>query len=236
MTCEDARLAIGADPDAASPELEEHLRGCQGCAAFREEMRRVNAAIRQALAEPPDIRVPAARRAPPRWREYALAAGVVLATAAGLAVWVLRPSDTLAREVVAHVQGEPDSWLSTHNVSAAGIDHALKRAGVGLDLASDRIVYAQSCWFRGHYVPHLVVETTRGPATVLILRHEQVKGRDAFREGGMRGVIVPAGEGSIAVLTRGRGVVDDLARELPGEVHWLAEPQPPPEPAPEPAH
>ena len=226
MICEDARLLIGADPDGAGPELDDHLRGCGACSAFREEMRRVNAAIGRALAEPPDIRVRAARRAPPPWREYALAAAVVLAVAAGLAVWLLRPSDTLASEVVAHVKGEPDSWLSTHGVSAASIDHSLRTAGVGLDLASDKIVYAQSCWFRGHYVPHLVIQTTHGPATVLILRHEQVRAPDAFREGGMSGIIVPAGDGSIAVLARGRGRVDDLAGELPGEVRWLAEPAP----------
>jgi hypothetical protein len=231
MTCEDARLLIGADPDAAGPELEEHVRGCEGCQALRAEMRRANAAIRRALAEPPDIRVRAVRRAAPPWREYALAAGVVLAMTAGFAVWLLRPSDTLAREVVAHVQGEPDSWLSSHHVSAGEIDHALKRSGVALDLASDKIMYAQSCWFRGRYVPHLVVETRRGPVTVLILRHERVKARDTFREGGMTGVIVPAGDGSIAVLTQGRGQVDELAGELGAEVHWLAEPGPPRAPA-----
>jgi len=231
MICEDARLLIGADPDAAGRELEEHLRGCADCRAWREETRRLNADIRRALDEPPNIRVRAARRTAHPWREYALAAGVVLAMAVGLAVWLLRPTDTLAREVVAHVKGEPESWLSSHNVSAGSIDHALKSSGVGLDLASDKIVYAQSCWFRGHYVPHLVVQTTHGPATVLILRHVQVAARDEFREGGMTGVIVPAGDGSIAVLSRGRGQVDDVAGELRQEVHWLPEPPQPPEPA-----
>jgi Protein of unknown function (DUF3379) len=234
VICEDARLLIGADPDGTGPGLEEHVRGCDDCRAFRAEMRRVNAAIRRALAEPPAVRGRVTRGAPPPWREYALAAGVALAMTAGLAVWLLRPSDTLAREVVAHVEGEPDSWLRSHGVSAGEIGHALQRSGVGLDLASDKIVYAQSCWFRGHYVPHLVVETTHGPATVLILRHEQVRARTAFREDGMSGVIVPAGEGSIAVLKRGRGQVDDLAGELRGEVHWLAEP--PPAPAHMPVH
>jgi hypothetical protein len=229
VICEDARLLIGADPEAAGAELEEHLRGCEDCRALRAEMQRVNAGIRRALEEPPVMRV--ARTAPtqPAWREYALAAGVVLAMAAGLAVWVLRPTDTLARDVVTHVQGEPESWLSTSGVSAGSIDHALRSSGIGLDLASDKIVYAQSCWFRGHYVPHLVVETTHGPATVLILRHEQVKGRDAFREGGMSGVIVPAGDGSIAVLARGRGQVDDVAAQLREQVHWLPEPSQPPQ-------
>jgi Protein of unknown function (DUF3379) len=224
VICEDARLLIGADPDAAGAELEAHLRGCEGCRALRAEMQRLNADIRHALEEPPVIRVARPPRAAPAWREYALAAGVVLAMAAGLAVWVLRPTDTLARDVVMHVKGEPESWLSTHGVSAASIDHALKSSGIGLDLASDRIVYAQSCWFRGHYVPHLVIETTHGPATVLILRHEQVKARDDFREGGMTGVIVPAGDGSIAVLARGRGQVDEVAADLREQVHWLPEP------------
>jgi len=224
MICEDARLAIGANPQAAGAELEEHLRGCAACSAWREQMRQLDGGIRRALAAPPDYTVPRAARATPRWREYALAASVTLAMAAGLAVWLLRPSDSLAREVVAHVKGEPGSWSSTLHVSAGAIDHALKTSGVGLDLTSDRIVYAQSCWFRGHYVPHLVVQTARGPVTVLILRHEQVRAPDEFREGGMSGVIVPAGDGSIAVLTRGSGRVDEVAGELRQEVHWLPEP------------
>jgi hypothetical protein len=224
MSCEDARLLIGADPEGAARELEEHLRGCADCRAFLEEMRALNAGIRRALVEPPNFSVPRPARLRPAWREYALAASVTLAMAVGLGVWLLRPSDSLAREVVAHVKGEPDSWLSTLHVSAGAIDHALHSSGVGLDLTSDRIVYAQSCWFRGHYVPHLVVETNRGPATVLILRHEQVKAPDEFREDGMSGVIVPAGDGSIAVVTRGKGRVDDVAGELRQQVHWLPEP------------
>lgn len=232
MICEDARLAIGADPDAAGSELEEHVRGCADCRAWREEMQRLNADLRRALEEPPNLGVPRPRQAPPVWREYALAAGVVLAMAAGLAVWLLLPADSLARDVVAHVKGEPESWLSTHNVSAGSIDHALRSSGITLDLASDKIVYAQSCWFRGHYVPHLVVETAHGPATVLILRHEHVKAPDEFREGGMTGVIVPAGDGSIAVLAQGHRRVDDVAGELRGEVRWLPEPAQPPQRSP----
>ena len=224
MICEDARLLIGADPAATGRELEEHLRGCAGCREWREEMRRLNADIRRALEQPPSLRVARPRRAAPAWREYALAASVVLATAVALGVWLLRPTDSLASEVVAHVQGEPNSWLSTLKVSPGALDHALKASGVGLDLTSDRIVYARSCWFRGHYVPHLVVQTTHGPATVLLLRHEHVTAPDDFHEGGMTGVIVPAGDGSIAVLARGKTRMDDVAGELRQEVHWLPEP------------
>jgi Protein of unknown function (DUF3379) len=224
MICEDVRLLVGADPDSAGRDLEEHLRGCPGCRDFHQEMRRLDADIRRALAEPPQIRAARSRRSTPAWREYALAASLLLATAVALGVWLLRPTDALAREVVAHVQGEPNSWLSTLRVSPGALDHALKTSGIGLDLASNRIVYAQSCWFRGHYVPHLVVQTNHGPATVLILRHEHVTAPDHFHEEGMTGVIVPAGDGSVAVLARGQTPVDEVAGELRQEVRWLPEP------------
>ncbi|MGH8266451.1 MAG: DUF3379 family protein [Steroidobacteraceae bacterium] len=225
MSCEDTRLLIGAQPDCAPRELGEHLQGCTDCGAFRREMQQFNDDIRRALQRPPDIVI---RRAPPRaqgWRQWALAASAVLATVAMVGLWLLRPSDTLARDVVTHVEGEPQSWLSTQHVSAASIDHALQGAGVALGVTSGQIVYAHSCWFRGHYVPHLVLQTAHGPATVLILRHEQVRGRESFREAGMRGVIVPVQNGSIAVLARGGGDVDGLASQMQQDVHWLPEPR-----------
>ncbi len=221
MTCDDARLLIGADPGATTPELEEHLATCAACARFREEMRALDAEIRRALERPPDTVRPRSGRPSRTWRQWALAASVVLASFAVLAVWLLRPSDTLAREVVAHVQAEPESWLATQHVTAQDIGEALRGAGVALDVTSDRVMYAQSCWFRGHYVPHLVIQTARGPATVLILRHEQVRGRRSFHEAGMTGLIIPAEHGSIAVLTRGAGDPADIAGHMQHEVHWL---------------
>jgi len=220
VSCDEARLLIGADPLATTPALEEHLATCAACARFRDEMRSLDADIRRALERPPDIaRLHSA--GPPAWRQWALAASVALASFAVLAVWLLRPSDTLAHEVVAHVQEEPRSWLATQHVSAQGIAQALRGAGVALDVTSDRIRYAQSCWLRGHYVPHLVIQTARGPVTVLILRHEQVRARRTFHEAGMTGIIVPAEHGSIALLARGAGDLDDLAGQMQHQVHWL---------------
>ena len=221
MTCDDARFLIGAEPGAGSPTLEEHLLACPSCRQFREEMRTLDGNIRRALERAPEAPAARPRRPPAVWRQWALAASVALAVFVGLAVWVLRPSDSLAHDVVAHVQAESDSWLAAQQVDAQSIDAALKGAGVELNITSGRVTYAQSCWFRGHYVPHLVVNTAQGAATVMILKHEQVSGRRSFHEGGMSGVIVPAGTGSIAVLTRGGGDVDRIASEMEQDVRWL---------------
>lgn len=220
MTCGEARLLLGAEPHASSPELEEHLKGCPACQRLREEMRALDADIRRALEQPPVVRAGRITR-PTVWRPWAMAASVLLALTAVLAVWVLRPSATLAHEVVAHVQAEPDSWLAKEHVSAQDISEALKGAGVALNVNSDHIMYAQSCWFRGHYVPHLVLQTDRGQATVLLLRHEHVPMRRSFHEDGMSGVLVPLGRGSIAVLTRGDADAGAIAGQMQQEVHWL---------------
>jgi Protein of unknown function (DUF3379) len=224
VTCEEARLQIGAEPSATNPGLEEHLKGCAECAGFREEMRALDADIRRALQQPPVMTGRRRTRLRPLWREWALAASVLVAMAAVLGVWLLRPSDTLAHDVVAHVQGEPESWLATQHVSSSGIAAALRGSGVELELISDKVTYAHSCWFRGHYVPHLVVQTAQGPATVLILRHEHVAGRRSFHEDGMSGVIVPAGAGSIAVLARGGGNLDTVAGQMQRDIRWLPQP------------
>jgi hypothetical protein len=224
MTCDEARLQVGAEPSATSPALEEHLKGCTACAAFREEMRALDADIRRALQQPPTVTGSRRIRAQPLWRQFALAASVLVAMAAVLGVWLLRPSDTLAHDVVAHVQGEPESWLTTQAVSSTGIAKALHGSGVELDLISDKVTYAHSCWFRGHYVPHLIVQTTQGPVTVLILRHEHVPGRRSFHEDGMSGVIVPAGAGSIAVLARGGGNLDAVVGQMQQDIRWLPQP------------
>ncbi len=140
-----------------------------------------------------------------------------------LAVWLLRPTDTLAHDVVAHVQHEPDSWLAAQQLNAQSIGGALRGAGVALDVTSDNITYAQSCWFHGHYVPHLVVQTAQGPATVLILRHEQVRGARSFHEAGLNGIIVPATQGSIAVLSQRDAGLEQLAQQMREDVRWLPE-------------
>ncbi len=223
MNCEQARLLIGADPRGTSAQLAAHLSTCPACTQLRAQMLAFDARIEQALQRPPDLARARPRRHLP-WREWALAASVLLGMAALLGVWLLRPSDSLAHDVVVHVQHEPDSWLSAQQVSAPGIAAALHGAGVALDLTSDKITYAQSCWFHGHYVPHLVVQTAHGPATVLILRHEQVSGARSFQESGLNGVIVPAagGRGSIAVLAHGAGAAA-VAHEMQQDVRWLPE-------------
>jgi Protein of unknown function (DUF3379) len=236
MNHNEARLLIGADPHSVPPELAEHLASCPECSQFLREMVALDTNIRRALEQAPlSVAAPSettatvvpiasastARRRKPAsvWSRWALAASVAVISI--LAVWALRPTDSLARDVVAHVEFEAKSWSSKEDPSPAEINETLARAGVALDMSSDKVMYAHSCPFRGHTVPHLVVSTPQGPVTVMVLRYESVKHPMNFHEDGMTGVITPAPHGSIAVLVKGNENVDAVAQQMQKSVRWL---------------
>ena len=154
------------------------------------------------------------------WLGWAVAASTTLLAIA--AVWAVHPGDSLAHEVVQHVQLEPDSWTVWEHVTPEEINASLAHAGVELDVSSDKVMYVRTCPFRGHVVPHLVVNTPEGRVTVLILRYQSVKRPTEFHEGGLSGVITPAPQGSVAVLMQNYSDVEAVAREVQHSVHWLS--------------
>ena len=242
MNHNEALLLIGADPSATSTELSGHLAGCPECTQFQREMVALDNEIRRALEQGPLGAAPELTGATPVqaaasvtpitdapkvrrpkrtnvWSGWALAASVAVASM--LAVWLLRPSESLAHDVVTHVEYESGSWTSHEQISPAAVKKALAKAGAELDMTSEKIMYAHSCEFHGHVVPHLVVTTPSGPVTVMVLSEEHVKKRIAFHEDGMSGVITPAPHGSLAIIMQGNENVDAVAQEVQQSIHWL---------------
>ncbi len=208
MNCLELRRALGAEPGRRTPELDAHLEQCAACARYAADLARLEVTLRQAL----EISVPAAgarpaaavseRGARPRW--FALAASIVGVALLSGALWTLYPRDALATALVGHMAHEPQSRRKGEvPVPPAALAYVLQRSGVTLAPDAPLVSYAQSCWFRGWFVPHLVVQTPDGPMTVMVLPHERVATATMVEEGGYRVVIVPAERGSIALLATG---------------------------------
>jgi len=220
LNCEEARVSIGADPHSLSSQLAAHLRGCTACSRYREEMLELERDLHRALALPLPQSAPAShsvRRSMRRFmppHPWALAATLIVMVGLALVLLALRPSDTLAADVVAHVAGEPGSWSSTERLPTDAVELILRRARVTLASDADPVVYAQSCWFRGEWVPHLVVRTAHGPYTVLVLPNEHTRARRYFNEGGYSGVLLPTSGGTLAVLGRGTASADAAVDEV----------------------
>jgi hypothetical protein len=165
---------------------------------------------------------------PPHRRWLAAAASVLLGTAVAVSLWVAAPGRSLAADVVKHMAGEPQAWARTEvPVPEFKLEKVLTDSHVRLRPSAGVVSYASSCSFRGHIVPHLVVQTDSGPVTVMVLTHEALRSAMRFNEQGYRGVIVPIHEhGSLAVLERGPDMdiktVEAVAERVRGALDWTA--------------
>ena len=155
-----------------------------------------------------------------------MAASVLLAVVVAGTLWVGSPGSSLAADVVTHMGGEPGAWLQTPvPVPDAELESVLKDSRLRLNDGAGVVSYAASCKFRGHHVPHLVIQTESGPVTVMVLVHEGAQKPVRFDEQGYRGVIVPvAGHGSLAVLTHSSTTdiktVELIAAQVLDSITW----------------
>jgi hypothetical protein len=197
-----------------SPDVAQHVATCAACSRFRDETLAMEARLKTALELPLHHFRKSPEKAAPR--RFALAASVVLALLVGGGAWLFRPQNALAEELVDHLREEPGSWQTHGPVAPELLAAVLAKAGVKYDVRLP-VSYASPCPFRGHIVPHLVVQTDRGALTVIVLEHEVVKSKTSFTEGAYHGVLLPAGPGSIAVLApKGRDYDGALETVLEG--------------------
>lgn len=214
--CRHARTAIGGEPHALPPEVSAHLATCAECRQFHAETVSLDGRLRAALELP---LTKFRKTAPLPARRFAMAASVVLTLLVGGGFWLWSPRSALASEVVEHLSHEPGSWGAHEVLSAAALAEVLQKAGVQFD-TSMPVVYAMPCTFRGRVSPHLVVQTGSGPMTVMLLAHQKIPARQVFSEDGYRGILLPAGEGSVAVLMQNGEVPDAVATQVVSGVGW----------------
>jgi len=237
MNCKDFKEAIAADPSQAF-DGADHAAACKSCATFRDEILALDLKIAGAL----DIAVPNLQlpELPPLGKDdvnvvnlpfrrerqlsapvwVGLAASLVIATVVGvrfLANDEVYPS--LADEIIAHLDHEPGALQVTKKVVS---ERRLARVVEGrvTELDAGLITYAQSCEINGHTIPHLVIQGERGPITLLLLPDEMVDSAVVLDGVGIKGVILPVGNGSIAIIGERDEPLDDLKRRLVKTVVW----------------
>jgi hypothetical protein len=227
VNCREVRFEIGADPNAPlTAAAAEHLGTCADCTQYRREMQSLEKDLRLALGQPLPESSPGPAVTASRWgtrfalkRQWAIAASLIVIGSA-LLVWSVRPTTSLAADVVAHVAAEPWSWEQTAPIPPAEVDAILRRAGVWLD-GNPNVVYARTCQFRGREVPHLVVWTAAGRFTVMVLPEDLVGRPEHFRESGYSGVLIPQRGGTLAILGLHDAGVDTVAPQVARAVRPL---------------
>lgn len=262
MDCSRCRSALLANPHDDRAEVLEHVKSCRECALYSQRLQVFEGRLDRALRVPLPARAaggesagpasagaapahvaPAAAiaasagaarsvRRRPRRGVLAAAASVLLGFAFAGGLWLGAPGRSLASDVVGHMAEEPAAWSTDRAVPPAGLDRVFAASHLALKGDAGLVSYANSCEFRGHLVPHLVVQTDVGPVTVMVLTEESVRGSVRFDEHGYRGIILPVpGHGSIAVLERGTAVdgktLQAVAQRVAGALDWRSASAPP---------
>lgn len=233
MNCDEYRKTIAADPTSDSGA--DHASGCADCRQYRDEMRALDAGIARALhiAVPPlempalpevrsgDVVSLSSRKTPAKATWFALAAGMVLAAVIGFRMSGPGVEYALADQVLAHVDHEPFALT----VSSVPVSDARLAAVVPADIGqmnhdAGLITYARSCPINGNAVPHLVIQGERGPVTILLMPEEPVDGPVTFEDETSHGVILPVGDGSIAIIAPHGEELERIEKNILDSVAW----------------
>jgi hypothetical protein len=239
MNCEDYRKAIAAGPSESVDGGAEHVAACASCRAYRDEMLRLDEKIRAALAvDVPPLRMPdlppvrddqnvvslprtrRPRMTPPAW--LGLAAGLVLAVVIGDRMFGPGQTyDSLADEVIAHLDHEPGALRRVSTpVSERSLRAVIEDDVEEMNEAIGLITYARSCVINGRTVPHLVMQGAAGPITLLLLPDEHVDNAIPLQGENVNGVILPVGDGSIAIIGEREERLDEIEQRVIDSVRW----------------
>ena len=160
------------------------------------------------------------RSTKPMW--FAVAATVVLATSIGVRMsGVFESYDSLAEEVLAHLDHEP--WALRITDEAVSDDRLLRAVPASLAIferGDALITYAQPCIINGKTVPHLVVQGQHGPVTILLMSGEKISEVTPLDGANVRGVIIPVGDGSIAIIGDREEGLEPIRKDVVNAVTW----------------
>lgn len=231
--CEKYKEAIAAEPWAET--AGDHASTCERCRAFRDEMQALDRRIEAALLldvpplELPDLpdvdtsnvaTITRPRLRAPAW--LAIAATVVIAAVLGVRMFTSSiDHPTLADEIIAHLEHEPYALRITDQaVSDDRLARVVPASVATLDHSAGLITYAQSCIIGGHRVPHLVLQGERGPVTLLLMPNEKINGPEQIDGSTINGVILPVGDGSIAIVGEKDEDLERIEEKVRNSVAW----------------
>lgn len=234
MNCEEYEEAIAANP--AFEGGASHVAACSNCQAYQREMLALNVKIAKAMQlDVPDLQIPelpdidtgaiATLPVRKRWLKpmlFAVAATVILATSISLRVsGVFQSYGSLAEEVLAHMDHEPGALRVTDEpVSDGRLARAVPAKLAIFDRDASLITYAQSCKINGKDVPHLVIQGEHGPVTILLMPDETIAEATPIDGKNVKGVILPVGDGSIAIVGGREEPLESIQKNVVNSVTW----------------
>lgn len=160
------------------------------------------------------------RSTKPLW--FAVAATVVLASSIALRMsGVFTTYGSLSEEVLAHLDHEPQALVVTDvAVSDARLQRVVPSNLADFAQSTALITYANPCKINGNLAPHLVIQGQYGPVTIILMPEEAVAEVTPIEGDNVHGMIVPVGDGSIAIVGAREEALEPIRENIIESVTW----------------
>ena len=207
MNCLELRRMAMLDPRQLGEAAMEHAEQCDACREFLSRTFQFETELAQTLRVPvPDgargraVRGAASPVAARQRRWMALAAGLLLAVALGVAlVWPRNDPMALAG-IDFVVFEEAQAILDAKPVEPEVLRRVVAQLGITLPDQLGEVRYTGVCPFAGGFAHHLVVKTAMGKVTILLMPDRRIDVRVVAAARGLAAIVTPVAGGSVAIV------------------------------------
>ena len=228
----DFRRRLLADPNDKSPDMQAYLRDNPTLTAEVQRLRRLDHSIREVMQVPvPEglesrilVRQSWTKQAPKR---LAWAASILLtiSVASSVSYYVydgqIRRSN-LQTTLVKLTDNALAKLDDTVRVDPNQVKSLISHIGAYLKNDLGTVYYAKKCNIKGQNAAHLVVASEHGPITLFMLPGETRSATSQIQfDDQQRGLLVPAGQGSIAVLGQTSESLQATAQQINLSLAWF---------------
>lgn len=159
-----------------------------------------------------------------QWRTWiggSIAASLITAFSLFLILPKTLSSDTLAQEVVNHIHEDTHALNVQMHVPKTHIDTMLASYGGKLNGPIGQVSYLGHCIVGGHTGIHMVLNTSQGIVTVLLLPTQKINDSILLNDRQLSGILYPAQKGSIAIISEKPEAIEATRLQIDQNLNWI---------------
>ena len=219
MNCLEFRRLLFVQPRHVTSEQRTHIGRCAACAEFARSVADDENALEQALLVPiPEgladrVLLRHGLRSSQRWRPLALAASLIIVAGAGLYIYEMphQPDEIVSTQrlgtnhvavaAISYVlDHEPQLLKENRNGDPQVMRSALLKLGLSLPANIGRVRYLGKCPVEGGTGEHVVLETSLGHVTLILVPDRIFASRVAVSDRNLKAMAIPARSGGYILI------------------------------------